>query len=165
MLGYIISDKDKINVFEHEIKSFDILHNTTLNIFVVENNKILYKNKILYNACKYNHVKVLKWYKKSGYTFEYVNNIFDNSYFISWPRNKILKVKHAILKWFKKNNLKLRYSKQTIRQICSLKNLYFWYKNINTKKIIKFIDYVWLCCTKQLKFKIKHNYLKGYSKN
>ena len=39
MLGYIISDKEKINVKEHEIKSFDILHKTDLNIYVIENNK------------------------------------------------------------------------------------------------------------------------------
>jgi hypothetical protein len=50
MLGYIISDKDKINVEDHEIKSFDVLHKTDLNIFVVKNNTILYKNNIIIRA-------------------------------------------------------------------------------------------------------------------
>jgi hypothetical protein len=93
MLGYIISDKNKIDIFEHEIKSFDILHNTTLNIFVIENNVILYKNNILYNACKYNHIKVLNWYKKSGYKFKYTKYIFDNSYLIYEYPCKILTLK------------------------------------------------------------------------
>jgi hypothetical protein len=43
MLGYIISDKQKINVKEHEIFSFDILHKTDLNIFVIKNNKVCIK--------------------------------------------------------------------------------------------------------------------------
>ena len=89
MLGYIISDKEKINVEEHEIEehenvslnffvekdlktfivedyeifSFYVLHKTDLNIFVVENNKVLYKNSIVFNACFKGHVKVLEWFK------------------------------------------------------------------------------------------------------
>ena len=56
MLGYIISDKENINVKEHEIQSFDILNKTDLNIFVVENNKILYKNNIIRNASYCGHI-------------------------------------------------------------------------------------------------------------
>ena len=51
MLGYIISDKENINVIEHEIKNFDVPCHTNLNIFVVKDNKILYKNDIVFNAC------------------------------------------------------------------------------------------------------------------
>jgi hypothetical protein len=47
MLGYIISDKENICIDEHEIFSFDILHKTDLNIFVIENNKVLYKNNYI----------------------------------------------------------------------------------------------------------------------
>ena len=40
MFGYIISDKDEINVEKHEIFSFNILRKTNLNIFVIENNDV-----------------------------------------------------------------------------------------------------------------------------
>ena len=50
MLSYIISDKNKINVEEYEIFSFDILHKTDLNIFFIQDNKVLYKNYIVYFA-------------------------------------------------------------------------------------------------------------------
>ena len=56
MLGYIISDKNEINVENYEIQSFDILHKTDLNIFVIENNVILYKNDIINNSCNYGHI-------------------------------------------------------------------------------------------------------------
>ena len=56
MMSYIISDKNKINVEEHEIINFDILHKTDLNIFVIENNKILYKNNIIRNASYCGHI-------------------------------------------------------------------------------------------------------------
>jgi hypothetical protein len=59
MLGYIISDKNEINVDKYEIQSFDILHKTDLNIFVIENNKVLYKNNIIYCASKNCHIQVL----------------------------------------------------------------------------------------------------------
>jgi hypothetical protein len=42
MLGYIISDKDKINVEEHEIFSFEVLCKTDLNILVIKDNKVLW---------------------------------------------------------------------------------------------------------------------------
>ena len=71
MLGYIISEHDKINVENYEIKSFDILHKTDLNIFVIENNKVLYKDNIVYFASQNGHVQVLEWFKYSGYKFKY----------------------------------------------------------------------------------------------
>ncbi len=71
MLGYIISDKEKINVEEYEIKSFDILHKTDLNIFVIENNKVLYINNIINIASYHGNVQVLEWFKNSGYEFKY----------------------------------------------------------------------------------------------
>jgi hypothetical protein len=61
MLGYIISDKSKINIEEHEMKSFDILHKTDLNIFVIKDNKVLYKNNIIGYASTYGHIEVLEW--------------------------------------------------------------------------------------------------------
>ena len=71
MLGYIISDKHEINIEEDEIKSFDILHKTNLNIFVIENNKVLYVDDIIFSASMYGHVEVLEWFKNSGYKFKY----------------------------------------------------------------------------------------------
>ena len=63
MLGYIISENENINVETHEIKSFDILHKTDLNIFVVKNNKVLFKNNIVNNASNFGVVEVLEWFK------------------------------------------------------------------------------------------------------
>jgi hypothetical protein len=63
MLGYIISENENINVEEYEIKSFDILHKTDLNIFVVKNNKVLFKNNIVNNASSFGFVEVLEWFK------------------------------------------------------------------------------------------------------
>ena len=74
MLGYIISDKNEISVKNYKIKSFDILHKTDLNIFVIENNKVLYKNDIIINASEYGHIQVLEWFKNSGYEFKYDEN-------------------------------------------------------------------------------------------
>ena len=97
MLGYIISDKEKINVEEHEIKSFDILHKTNLNIFVVENNKVLYKNNIIYEACCYGNVQVLEWFKNSGYQFKYNKKAI---YWASFNR------KSYVLKFYSNVNIK-----------------------------------------------------------
>ena len=81
MLGYIISDKEEINVEEHEIKSFDILHKTDLNIFVIKNNKVLYKNNIIVWASCCGHNKVLEWFKNSGYEFKYNKYAIINAFF------------------------------------------------------------------------------------
>ena len=118
MLCYIISDRKEIgvekdafeistfftkkdlktfNVDEYEIFSFDVLCKTSLNIFVVENNKILYKNEIVFNACMHGHVKVLEWFKNSKYEFKY-----DNDTIICVCLFKNIK----ILEWFKKLNVK-----------------------------------------------------------
>jgi hypothetical protein len=90
MLGYIIFDKETINVEKHEIQSFDILHKTDLNIFVI-------KNDIINNACHYGHIQVLEWFKNSGYEFKYDKWAF---YYASYY-NHI-----QILKWFKNRNVK-----------------------------------------------------------
>ena len=94
MLGYIISDKKEINVDEHEIQSFDVLHKTKLNIYVVENNKVLYQNNILFHASKNGHVKILKWLKNSGYEITYASRKYA---ILEASINKHIKV----LKWFK----------------------------------------------------------------
>ena len=72
MLGYIISDKYEINVENYKIQSFDILHKTNLNIYVIQNNKVLYVNNIINHASKYGHVEVLEWLKNYGYEFKYI---------------------------------------------------------------------------------------------
>ncbi len=82
MLGYIISNRAQppddyyICFKKYKVKSFDILHKTDLNIFVIENNKVLYKNDIINNACRYGHIQVLEWFKNSGYEFKYCRSVF-----------------------------------------------------------------------------------------
>jgi hypothetical protein len=75
MIGYIISNKKNINIDEHEIKSFNVLYeepyNNTLNIYVIENNKILYINNIIHNAVLHNHIKVLEWLINSKFDFSF----------------------------------------------------------------------------------------------
>jgi hypothetical protein len=183
MLGYIISDKKKINIKDYKIQSFDVLCKTNLNIFVLKDNFIIFKNEIINNACYFGYPQILEWFKKSGYNFVYdeddittaseKNNIeilewFKNSgyefryntcslYWASWNGNI------KILNWFK-NNYKLKYDIDAIKDCFNLNVLNFWIKNINIKKIIK--------CNKKkseyyktLKFKTKNNYIKGYNKN
>ena len=106
MVGYIISDKEDINVENYEIKSFDILHKTNLNIFVIENNKVLYKNNIINNAYEHGHIQVLEWFKNSSYEFKYNTNAFTTNFI------KILKF-HSInvnikklIKWSSNNFIK-----------------------------------------------------------
>ena len=127
MLGYIVSDRSKINIKENEIFSFDILHKTNLNIFVVENNKVLYKkNNIIYYACYFGHVEVLKWFKNSGYEFKYNKwSIHDASIHrrikvLEWLKNycnikKIIKISkcnyNKTIKYKTKNNYINGYNK------------------------------------------------------
>ena len=47
MLGYIISEKNKINIKDYKIQSFNVLCKTNLNIFVLKDNKLLFKNEIV----------------------------------------------------------------------------------------------------------------------
>ena len=131
MLGYIISDKNEINVEEHEIFSFDILHKTNLNIYVVKNNQIVYKNYIIENACKYGHIQVLEWFKNSGYEFNfYESQIFDFAlqYGNKWFKNHGYEFKFdcvpsycaavngntQVLEWFKNSGYKFKYNSLTI---------------------------------------------------
>jgi hypothetical protein len=98
MIGYIISDKENINVKEHEIKSFNILNNTNLNIFVIENNRVLYKNNIIVYSCIYlGHIEVLEWFKNSGYEINYTR----------WEiRNASICNNNKVLEFFKNRNIK-----------------------------------------------------------
>ena len=122
MLGYIISDKDEINVEENEIKSFDILRGSDLNIFVIENNKVLYKNDIINNASAYGHVQVLEWFKNSGYKFKY-----DEWAIYEASSNGNIQV----LEWFKNSGYEFKYTKKAINFAAS--NGYIqvleWFKN------------------------------------
>ena len=157
MLGYVISDKEKINVEEHEIFSFDILHKTDLNIFVIENNEILYKNDIINRASKYGHVQVLEWFKNSGYEFKYDEMAIDNA-----SKNGNIQV----LKWFKNSGYEFKYNKWAINDASAyghIKVLKIFSKNINIKKLIKWSKKI--IFIKTVKFKSHNKYLKGYQKN
>jgi hypothetical protein len=126
MLGYIISDKEKIKVKWHEIINFNVLCKTNLNIFVVKNDKALYKNDIIFNASKYGHVEILEWYKKSGYKFKY-----DKNYIYVASKNGHVEV----LEWFKKSGYKFKYYKNSI-YVASINNhiqILEWFKNSGYK--------------------------------
>jgi hypothetical protein len=132
MLGYIISDKEEINVNEDEIKSFDILHKTDLNIFVVENNEVLYKNDIIFEACLNGHVQVLDWFKKSGYEFKNPDSqIIDEVCSLGYIQ---------ILEWLNNNNYKLNYSSDSIN----------WASGSGNIKILEFFN------SNKYKFKFKY---------
>jgi hypothetical protein len=123
MLGYIASDKSEINVEEHEIKNFDILHKTDLNIFVIENNEVLYVNGIINNACQHEHVKVLEWFKNSGYEFNYNENTI-NYYACACGHDQVLE-------WFKNSGYEFKYSIWAINNAsrCGHIQVLEWFKN------------------------------------
>jgi trans-aconitate methyltransferase len=157
MLGYIISDKDEINVENHEIQSFDILHKTNLNIFVVENNKVLYKkNNIIYYACINGHIQVLEWFKNSGYEFKYNG----------WAIYHASVNGHVqVLEWFKNSGYEFKYDMWAIyhASVNGHVQVLEWVKNYNVKKVIKWSKP--LKFLKTIKFKTHNKYLKGYKKN
>jgi hypothetical protein len=166
MLGYIISDKDEINVKNSEIKSFDILHKTNLNIFVIQNNKILYKNDIIQNASRYNHIDVLEWFKNSGYDFKNYSG-YSSIYFKVISRYPFIQNYNAIveacnhnhiqiLEWFKNSGYEFKYDERSINNASHLGHLQVleWFKNSGYKlkyykysyetkfiKILKFYSY------------------------
>ena len=155
MLGYIISNRENIKIEEYDIKSFDILHKTNLNIFVVEDNEVLYKNNIINNACYYGHVQVLEWFKNSGYKFKYNE----------WACNYASRNGHIqILEWFKNSGYEFKYYGWAISWASMNDHIQIleWFKNLNIKKVIKWSNHKFL---KTIKFKTKNNYIKGYNKN
>jgi hypothetical protein len=149
MLGYIISEREKINVEEYEIQSFDVLNKTNLNIFVVENNKVLYKNDIIKNASENGHVEILEWFKNSGYEFNYdedaINKASENGHveILEWFKNssyefnydedainKASKNGHIeILEWFKNSGYEFKYNNISSLNIDVLE----WFKNYGYK--------------------------------
>jgi hypothetical protein len=156
MLGYIISDKNRINVKNYEIQSFDILHKTDLNIFVIENNKVLYKNDIIVDASRYGHIQVLEWFKNSGYEFKYNKNA------ISYAS---MNGHDHVLEWFKNSGYQFKYDKLAIYWASKNQKSYvlkFFSKNCNIKKLIKWSCHIFI---KTIKFKTHNKYLKGYQKN
>jgi hypothetical protein len=181
MLGYIISDKDEINVEENEIKSFDILRGTDLNIFVIENNKVLYKNDIINNASAYGHVQVLEWFKKSGYKFKYdewaINEASSNGNIqvLEWFKNSYYEFKYdkwaityasqnghiQVLEWFKNSGYKFKYNKYALDTTC-FKILKFFSYKINIKKLLN--GQIKLFLLKHLNLKLLKNILKGIKK-
>jgi hypothetical protein len=187
MLGYIISSKSVINVEEHEIKSFDILHKTNLNIFVIENNKVLYKNNIIYYACYYGQIEVLEWFKNSGYEFKYdkkvINNAskYGNIQILEWFKNSDYDLKYdesaitwasyyghiQVLEWFKNSGYEFKYNKNVIKLASASfggnVQILEWFKTRNVKKVIKMSYLIKFLNT--IKFKTKNNYIKGYNKN
>ena len=122
MLGYIISDKHEISVKNYEIKNFDILHKTDLNIFVIENNKVLYKNNIIHNASYHGHIQVLEWFKNSGFEFKYdewaINNASENGHI-------------QVLEWFKNSGYEFKYNEMAINYASVNGHIQIleWFKN------------------------------------
>ena len=184
MLGYIISDKEEINIEENEIKSFDILQKTDLNIFVVENNKVLYKNNIINCASENGHIQVLEWFKNSGYEFKYTEDATNGASInkhievLEWFKNSGYEFKYdiwmvnnasqygniKILEWVKNSGYTFKYNVYAIIWASRFKNVEIleFFKNRNVKKIIK---WSWSKFIKTIKYKTKNNYIKGYNKN
>jgi hypothetical protein len=185
MSGYIISDKNEINVKNYKIISFDILHKTDLNIFVIVNNRVLYKNSIIFNASGHGHVKVLEWFRNSGYVFKYnewsINYASENGnvQVLEWFKNSGYEFKYdeyainyafanghiQVLEWFINSGYKFKYNKQGIYRAYEHKKiniLKFFSKNFNIKKLIKWSSNIFI---KTIKFKTHNKYFKGYQKN
>jgi hypothetical protein len=184
MFGYIISDKEEINVEEYEIQSFDILHRTKLNIFVIENKKILYKNDIVYNASRNEHIEVLEWFKNSGYEFEYYEEVINEASInehievLEWFKNSGYEFKYdiwminyacqygniKILEWVKNSGYTFKYNFYAIIWASRFEyvEILEFFKNRNVKKIIKWSGSKFI---KTIKYKTKNNYIKGYNKN
>ena len=151
MSGYIISEKDYINVIEHEIKSFDILRKTDLNIFIIEDGKVLYKNNIINNASKNGHVQVLEWFIHSGYEFKYdkwaINyaSIYGrvqvlewykrSKYYFDYDENAIIYASRyghvQVLEWFKHSGYEFKYGKCAINSASEYGNVQVleWFKH------------------------------------
>ena len=186
MLGYIISDKNEINVKEHKIKSFDILHKTNLNIFVIKDNVVLYKNNIISNASKYGHIHVLEWFKNSEYEFKYdlmaINSAskYGHIHVLEWFKNSEYEFKYnenainyasenghiQVLEWFKNSEYEFKYGVVAIffaSLYGNVKVLKFYSNNVNIKKVIEWAKYK-IIFIKTIKFKTHHKYLKGYQK-
>jgi hypothetical protein len=124
MLGYIISNREQINfdITKHQIQSFDILHKTHLNIFVVFDKQLLYKNNIIFNASHRGHIQVLEWFKNSGYNFEY--DVYSINY-ASWKGHI------QVLEWFKNSGYKFKYDENAITMASRNENIHIldWFKN------------------------------------
>jgi hypothetical protein len=122
MSGYIISDKKEINIEDYEIQNFNILRKTNLNIFVIENNKVLYKNYIINNASLYGHVQVLEWFKNSGYEFNYGKETISNA-----SKNGHVEV----LEWFKHSGYEFKYDHWAINYTSEFGHIQVleWFKN------------------------------------
>ena len=151
MLGYIISDKDEINVENYEIKSFDILHKTDLNIFVIQNNKVLYKNDIISSASENGHIQVLEWFKNSGYEFKYdrrainLASEYGHIQVLEWFKNSDYEFKYyenainyaseyghvQVLEWFKNSGYEFKYTENAINYASRYGhiNVLEWFKN------------------------------------
>ena len=124
MLGYIISDKSEINVEKYKIQSFDILHKTDLNIFVVMNNKVLYKNNIIRDASAFGNIQVLEWFKNSGYEFKYDKNAINYASYNGHVQ---------VLEWFKNSDYEFKYTVHAINK-ASYNGLKILVMNLNMMK-------------------------------
>jgi hypothetical protein len=181
MLGYIVSDDEKINIKNHKIYSFDVLCNKNFNIFIADDDKILYVNNIIINAMKYKHIQVIEWYKKSGLEFNY--NVLKNKgyqyefYYMNpykYYCDGIIKIRFYVinkdiefLKSHKKLGFKILFKYYAVENACyyeNIKALNFFIFISNIKKIIKISNTKYKIIS-QLKFKTKNKYLKGYNKN
>ena len=153
MLGYIISKSGGINVKEHKIQSFDVLHKTDLNIYVIKNGEVLYKNDIIFNASCDGHVQVLEWFKRSGYKFKYNKNAINGALYFGYVQ---------VLEWYKRSGYKLKYDRWGLHYVKKFIILNFLFESINPKKVIKWMKHKNINI---LRLKTKKRYFKGYEKN
>jgi hypothetical protein len=143
MLGYVLSHRNITNetLKDYEIKSFDVLSDDLeKNIYVIENNKILYDgSNLIQNATINKHIQVLKWLIKSKYIIKKIDSNICN-----YKKGSILCLRFneyrdafysgsiKILKWVKKfdNNFKN-----------SIKKFYIDFHIVrNNVKFLKYLD-------------------------
>ena len=161
MLGYVIDSSNRnIDKYYKNILNFTVLLKADINdIVIVKNHVRLYSGYPIYDACKYGHIEVLEWLKKSGQIYENdKNNIISKACeyghvkILNWLKNSGYKIKSLpyyidcasygghihILKWLHNydiDNIKKYYSANTFNCI-SKNNRYLvlkWFKTNNYK--------------------------------
>ena len=129
-------------------------NSTDLNIIVIKNNKILYINNILQNACRYNHIEVLEWLLKHNIGSRVYNILFHaatygNIKILNWFENKnyhiydqiiidVIKTaafhKHVnVFEWFKNSIYNFKYDKSLFLRVVNNKcnDILEWLKKNN----------------------------------
>jgi hypothetical protein len=111
-----------------------------------------YDKYAINRASLHGRIQVLEWFKNSGYEFKYDEDVINMASYYGYIK---------VLKWFKRSGYKFKYNKNAFTTKF-IKILKFFSHNINIKKLIKWTSNIFI---KTIKFKTNNKYLKGYQKN